>query len=237
MDLLEAQSSLHVARKMLAATWGAECAAFEEASGYLDRDLEAVPPPETLRARLAANPDLAGREAEIRLRQAALSAEKAARVPDLDAAIGYQRFEEDGTDSLAVGVGVPLPVFDRNQGNIAAAVHELAKAQQERTATEIALASELAENHATLSVAHQRVTTLRANVIPAMEQAFQAAQEGYRQGKYGFLDMLDAQRGLFEARGALIDALSDYHKAQIDMQRMTGTTIGKQNKGTQEDSK
>jgi cobalt-zinc-cadmium efflux system outer membrane protein len=58
-----------------------------------------------------------------------------------------------------------------------------------------------------------------------MEQAFAAAHDGYQQGKFGFLDILDAQRGLFEAKGALVDALSDYHAALTDIQRVTGTNI------------
>jgi hypothetical protein len=44
-----------------------------------------------------------------------------------------------------------------------------------------------------------------------MDTAFKAVHEGYRQGKYGFPDMLDAQRGLIEATGDLVDALTDYH--------------------------
>jgi cobalt-zinc-cadmium efflux system outer membrane protein len=178
-----------------------------------------------LRSRLSLNPDLARWETELELRRAVVSSEKAARVPDMQASVGYLQYEEDGTDALAFGVGLPLPLFDRNQGNIAAATHELSKAEAERSAAELALATELGETHAALTAAHQRVATLQGKVVPVMEGAFEAAHEGYRQGKFGFLDMLDAQRGLFEAKGALVDASSDYHSALIDIQRITGTSI------------
>jgi cobalt-zinc-cadmium efflux system outer membrane protein len=225
MDALEAENALGVARKKLAAMWGAERADFEMAAGSLDSVLGAIPSLDALRSCLSRNPDLARWEVELRLRQATLSSEKAARIPDLEASVGYLQYEEDGTDALAFGVGLPLPLFDRNQGNIAAAGHELSKAKAERAATELVLAAELAEMHAALTGSHQRVMTLRGKVVPAMEQAFEAAHEGYRQGKFGFLDMLDAQRGLFEAKGALVDALSDYHTALTDIQRITGTGI------------
>jgi cobalt-zinc-cadmium efflux system outer membrane protein len=225
MDALEAENALGIARKKLAAMWGAEQADFEMAAGSLDRVLGAIPSLAALRSRLSRNPDLARWEVELRLRQATLSSERAARIPDLQASVGYQKFEEDGTDALAFGVGVPLPLFDRNQGNIAAAGHELSKAEAERSATELTLAAELAETHASLTGSRQRVITLRDKVVPAMEQAFGAAHEGYKQGKFGFLDMLDAQRGLFEAKGALVDALSDYHTALTEIQRITGTSI------------
>jgi cobalt-zinc-cadmium efflux system outer membrane protein len=154
-----------------------------------------------------------------------LSSEKAARIPDVAASVGYVQFEEDGTDAFAVGLGMPLPLFDRNQGNIAAAAYGLLKSDAERSATEVALAADLAAAHAALTVSHQRVAALREKVVPAMEQAFEAAHEGYKQGKFGFLDMLDAQRGLFAAKGALVDALSDYHAAFTDIEGITGTSI------------
>jgi cobalt-zinc-cadmium efflux system outer membrane protein len=225
MEALGAENGLRVTRQRLAAMWGAERAEFKGVEGHLHTVLGPIPSLDSLRSRLSLNPELARWDAELRLRHAALSSEKAARVPDITAAIGFQRYEEDGTDSLAFGVGLPLPLFDRNQGNIAAAAHEISKAEAERSAAALALAAELAELHAGLTTSHQRVEALRGKVVPAMEQAFGAAHEGYTQGKFGFLDMLDAQRGLFEAKGALVDALSDYHTALADIQRITGTSI------------
>ena len=235
MDAQEADSALLVARKSLAAMWGAEQADFGRAVGDLTTVLERVPPLESLRAHLARNPDLARWEAELRLREAALSSEKAARIPDLEGSVSYLQYEEDGTDALAFGIGMPLPIFDRNKGNIAAAGHEFTKADAERTTMEVALATELAETHAALVSAHQRVETLRKKVVPAMDLAFVAAHEGYQQGKFGFLDMLDAQRGLFESKGTLLDALTDYHTALTGLQRITGTSIEELTDEKQED--
>lgn len=225
LDAQTAESALQVARRNLATMWGAEQAAFVEVQGKLDHVSRSIPALESLRSRLTDNPDLARWEAELRLRRATLSSEKAARIPDLEGSVGYVQFEEEGTDALAFGIGMPLPLFDRNQGNIAAATHGLAKADAERSATEVALAADLAAAHAALSISHERVAALRGKVVPAMEQAYQAAHEGYQQGKFGFLDMLDAQRGLFEAQGALVDALGDYQDALIEIQRLTGTRL------------
>jgi cobalt-zinc-cadmium efflux system outer membrane protein len=61
--------------------------------------------------------------------------------------------------------------------------------------------------------------------VPAVEAAFGSAHEGYRQGKTDFLDMLDAQRGLFEARAALVDALEACHVATVELERITGTAL------------
>ncbi len=223
LDANEAGNALAIARRKLASMWGANQADFASVDGTLSEVMQTVPTLETLRPHLAENPELERWETELRLGQAALSAEKAARIPDLQGSVGFVQYKEDGTEALAFGVGLPLPLFDRNQGNIAAARHSLAKAEAERTAAEVALSAELAEAHALLLGAHQRVTALRDKVVPAMEAAFQAAHEGYQQGKFGFLDILDAQRGLFEARAALLDAQVGYHAALINIQSLTGT--------------
>ncbi len=225
LEANEAGNALGNARRKLAAMWGAQQADFASVNGKLSEVMPTVPTLDTLRPHLAENPDLARWETELRLGQAALSAEKAARIPDIEGSVGFVQYEEDGTEALAFGVGLPLPLFDRNQGNIAAAKHGLAKAEAERAAAEISLSTELAEAHALLIGAHQRVTALRDKVVPAMEAAFQAAHAGYQQGKFGFLDMLDAQRGLFEAKAALLDAQGGYQAALIDIQRLTGTDI------------
>ncbi|MFC1497719.1 TolC family protein [Verrucomicrobiota bacterium] len=225
LDALQAENRLLIARKKLAAMWGAEQPHFQNVVGEFDNVIDALPSMKMLRLRLSSNPDLARGNAELKLRRAALASEKAARLPDLTATAGVQQFEEDGSEALAFGIGFPLPLFDRNQGNIAAAKHELAKARAEQKAVETGLATELAETHARLESARKRVLTLRSKIVPAMEEAFDAAGKGYAQGKFGFLDVLDAQRGLFDAKGNLLNALLDYHIALSDIQKITGTSI------------
>jgi cobalt-zinc-cadmium efflux system outer membrane protein len=221
----EAENRLEGSRKALAAMWGDGEPHFRQAAGDFDEVLHALPSLQAARRRLSANPALARRTAELELREAALAAAKAGRIPDLKASVGIQHFEEDGTESIAFGLVMPLPLFNRNQGNIAAAEHELAMLRAAQKATERALGVELATTHATLRQAQERVLALRTKVVPAMEEAFEAAHEGYREGKFGVLDMLDAQRGLFAARGALVSGLSDYHAAVAQLQRITGTDI------------
>ncbi len=222
---LEAQRDVGTSQRRLAAMWGSEHPQFDGVERDIDTILEVIPSLETMRSHLDANPDLARWDAERRMHEGQLSVAKAERIPDLEVRLGLQRYEEDGTDALALGVGLPLPLFNRNQSDVAAAWLGLAKAAAERRATEIALATALSEAHGALTSARDRVLALRSKVVPAMEDATATAQEGYRLGKFGFLDMLDSQRGLFEAKGALVDALEDYHGAVSAVQRLTGTPI------------
>lgn len=220
MAALDAADALTVARQRLATMWAAPTPTYPTVTGQLDLAVDAPPPLEHLRRNLPHNPQLARWEDELRLRDAAVSSAKAARLPDLSASLALLRYQEDDSDALAFGVGIPLPLFDRNRGNIGAAQQERGRATATQAATRLMLQSELATTHTAWTAAHRRVEGLRQQVIPNLEAAFAGAQEGYRQGKFSFLDMLDSQRLLFDARGSLLEALSDYHTHRAEARRL-----------------
>ena len=62
-------------------------------------------------------------------------------------------------------------------------------------------------------------------MIPAAQKSFAGINEGYRFGKFGFLDVLDSQRTLFQIKKQYLDALADYHIALIEVNRMTNGLI------------
>lgn len=220
-----ARADLEVRRGRLAAMWGADMPHFQTVADNLDKLPEVLPEPEILRFRLARNPALARWDTELRKRQAALSLERAVGIPDVAVSVGVHRFEEDETDALAFGLGLPLPLFDRNQDNITAAAHDLSKAESERRAVENHLTAALAAADATLRASYQRVAGLQSRVVPAMEETFEAAHIGYQQGKFGTLDILDARRGLVDAQSALLDAWSAFHGAVVDIEHLTATRL------------
>lgn len=225
LDIAAARDNLKSARIRLAQMWGAQEPHFTRMSGEIEAIPDAIPDLQALREKLDANPELARLNAEQEKLEANLAAAKAARVPNVKASIALQSYEEDGTDAMAFGIAAPLPLFNRNQGHIAAAKHTLDGANAQRIAVRGWLTTDLTEGHTKLSIAHRRARTLTQTVIPAMESAFTAARDGYQQGKFGFLDMLDAQRGLVQTKNLLIDALSDYHAAAITIERLTGAEI------------
>lgn len=120
---------------------------------------------------------------------------------------------------------LPIPVFDRDQGTILEARYRLARAGEERRSAEVRVLTELGATYAEPSSAFTEATTLQTDVLPGAQSAFEAFSEGYRQGKFGFLDVLDAQRTLFEARGRYLEALTDYHRAVADMERLIGEPL------------
>jgi cobalt-zinc-cadmium efflux system outer membrane protein len=222
--LERAQRDLEAARKRLVATWGGNTPAFENAKGTLDT-IAAIPPAEQLFERLVQNPELARWVTEIAQRQAAVELEGAKRIPDPTLGGGVRHVRETGDNALVMTVALPLPVFDRNQGGFLEARYQLARAGEERRAAEIQGRVALAEAYAALSSALAEATVLKNEALPGAQQAFEAAREGYRQGKFGFLDVLDAQRTLFEARGQYIETLAAYHQAVAEIERLIGERL------------
>jgi cobalt-zinc-cadmium efflux system outer membrane protein len=122
-------------------------------------------------------------------------------------------------------LSVPLPVFDRNQGNRLEARYRLAKAEEEQRSATVQAHAALGEAYAALAAAYAAATALKHDALPGAQSAFDATSEGYRQGKFGFLDVLDAQRTLFEVRGQYIEALATYHQAVADVERLIGERL------------
>jgi len=220
----QARSLLGAARGRLASTWGSSKAAFLSAVGDLG-EVPSLPVWQDLQARLADNPYLARWAAEISQRQASLNFERSKGVPDLEVIAGYRRFNDLGSNALVIGGSISLPIFDRNQGGIEEASNRLSKAYEQRRAAEARVASALAEAYGALTSAHTAVTSLQAAVLPGARQTFEAVNEGYRLGKFGYLDVLDAQRTFIGASGQYLRSLADYHKAAVEVERLIGAPL------------
>jgi cobalt-zinc-cadmium efflux system outer membrane protein len=218
------KSSLRGARKRLSSIWGQAEPTFEKVDGVLDA-VRAIPSQEQLTNLVSRNPDVARWVKEMEQRTAALDVEKAKRIPDLTVRGGFQRFNEINDQALVFGVSLPLPLFDRNQGGIKEARHKLAKAGEESRAAIAKANMDLAGAYQELSASYEGAVSLKTEVLPAAEFSFNASSEGYREGKFDFLEFLDAQRTLFQARGKYIETLAAYHKAAADIERLTGEKL------------
>jgi cobalt-zinc-cadmium efflux system outer membrane protein len=136
--------------------------------------------------------------------------------------IGAQRVEELGRNQAIVGLSVPLPLFDRNQGNLLEALRRTDKARDELAATEIRLSTELAQAHERLKALSLEVSSLQTEILPGAQSAYEAASKGYELGKFSFLEVLDAQRTFFQARSQYLRALAEAHRAAAEIDRVLG---------------
>lgn len=211
---------LEASRRQLATLVGVPIATIAPARGDLYQ-LHELPVFEELEQRLPANPDWARWPAEIEQREAATALANTLRVPDLDLGVGWRRDEDADAHSFIFSAGIPLPIFDRGQGSRQAAHHEQAAAQEERRVAELALERELAGAYGELAEAHARATAIKERILPAANKAFDLSREGYLQGRFGYIDLLDAQRTLFDTRSEYVEVLRIYHQALAVVARLT----------------
>lgn len=216
---------LDAGRRRLATYWGASDAIFPGVRGDLSVT-PPLPPITVLTARLVENPDLARWAVEISQRQAVLAAERSMRIPDVTLSAGYRRFSDLQIGAFVVGGSLPLPLFDRNADGIEEAKSRLNKAHEERRGAVALVSAGLAEAYRAVTSAHDEVIALRTTVVPGSRETFAAVSVGYRLGKFGYLDVLDAQRTMIAASGQYLRALADYHKAVADVERLIGEPLG-----------
>lgn len=224
IELEKAKLRLEAARKQLASFWGSSKPLFKRARGTLERILP-LPSEQDLIALLSQNPEIARWATELELRRSRLELEKAHRIPDITIGGGLRRLNELESNAFVMEVSLPLPLFNQNQGAILQARYELLKARFERKSAEIKVKRKLAEIYKKLSSAYFEVLTLKKEVLPAAKKAFEAIMEGYKEGKFGFLEVLDAQRTLFDQRLRYIEALASYHSAVAELEGLIGVSL------------
>jgi len=219
-----ANRELDTARKRLAASWGGTLPVFTEAAGDLSAVAD-IPSMEKLSALLGNTPEIAREREVLTSGRESLALARAERIPDIEISAGVSRFEADGSTAGIVGLSIPLPLFDRNAGGIFAAEHQALRAEYEQRAISLGVKTDLAEAYNRLETARAEALMIKAELLPGAQQAFDTAQIGYRAGKYGYLDVLDTQRTLSEAKSGYLNVLAAYHKAAADVERLTGTQL------------
>jgi len=233
-----AERELAVARTELAVLWNAAPAdaAALRAEGSLQQ-VPQLPDLPALEAGLGRNPDLVRWETEGQLAQAVVAHEQAARVPDIKLSAGIAHEQESGNEVVGFAISLPLPLFDRNRGNVAAALAEADKAQHLQRAAANALRAELAGQWQALQATAEEATSIEVELLPGARKALEAAQQAYRSGKLGYLDVLDAQQTLFEVEMQWLEALSTLHRTTAKVERLIGEGLGQEERRSIESEK
>ena len=228
IQLRRAKEARAAARKTLSGEWGrSDTTAFTAVAGTFGA-VKPVPPLDSVKAALPRNPALARQEDEIQRAKAVLSLEKSDRFPVPSLMAGGQRFGgRSGSDQTALkaGVTLPLPLFDRNQGAVQRARYRLEKAQRQREAARVRLDTTLSKAYRSLVSAQNEARTIAEETLPAARSAFESVRQGYRQGKFDYLEVLDAQRTLFDVRRQQVQALRDYYQARARVERLIATPL------------
>ena len=222
--LRRAERSLESSRVQLSLTWGSSSPAFEKVKGDLDK-MQSLPPVSAIAALIGQNPDVARWVTEIASRQAEVELARAEAVPDLTAGLGYRWFNETDDSALVGGVSIPLPIFDRRQGDILAGRFGVAAARDQQRAVELEVEASVAAAYARLANAYDEAVALRDNAIPPATEAYRDIRQAFDRGNLGFLDVLEAERTLIDLRQQYLDALAEYHGSVAEIEGLIGQSL------------
>lgn len=204
------------ARRSLAALFGVDIPPAELSGSDMlapPRNVDAVA---TLDVRLA--------EAERVIADAQLRQARAEGRLDPSVGVGMRQLRETGDRALIASLSVPLPVFDRNQGNVAAARSGIQSAEARRNSVLANTQAEIANARAALASAEARVTALEGSGIGQAREALRLAQLSYRAGKSSLIELLDAQQAYASAQAELIAARRARAEAQATLARQAAVS-------------
>jgi len=221
LELRRAERDEASAWQQLAQVMGAPLPTFVSVSDS-DRLMPAVPPASRLLARIEDTAELRLAKLQIDQREASLGLEKAQRIPDLTVSVGSQYSELERERVNVVGLSMPIPLFNRNQGNILAAARRADQARDLRNASELRLRTEIQTTLDQWLTANTEIQSFDQSILPAAQSAVDTATRGFEMGKFNFLDVLDAQRTLISARAQYIQAIAEATDAWVRIERIFG---------------
>jgi len=219
------EHELKIAKKKLAKLLGASTldSSLDHAHFF-----ELKPPAsiESYRVNLARIPDIQ-RFFHVKMeKESLLDLERARAIPDPDFSLGVRDFKVSGDQAFIFSVSLPIPVFNRNGGNVARARAEAKQAANNARQAELILEHQLTESWEQWSTYYSEAQRLRTELLPSAERAFKLARVGFAKGRFSYHEVLDAQRTLFDARSQYYNSLRRYHTARANVERLA-TVIGK----------
>ena len=192
----------------------------------VDADLNALPELVERNALLDAlrnAPQMQAQEFAKMQARSSLDLARSQAVPDPTFGLGIRRFNENDSTALVAGVSFPLQVFNRNQGGIAEAKANMIKADAENHAAGLALRQSAIQAWESFAASLVEAKRYQNEIIPSARKAYKQADDGYSRGAFGFLDLLDAQRVLYEVQEARLDSLLSVYKAKAQTDFLMGT--------------
>lgn len=133
--------------------------------------------------------------------------------------------QQGGLYGPTIGLSLPLPVFDRNTGRIAAELARLAQAETRLALAERQVKADVRRAYETYASLARRVALVRGELLVGTEDLLATARVAYGEGALSLVELLDAADAYREARVVSTELLADYTAAYYDLLRSAGGTL------------
>jgi outer membrane protein, heavy metal efflux system len=212
VELRRAEAMREQGMFALTAAIGDPALSVKSLDGTLDTTFE-IPTMESLVTSLASNPAVAMADADIRANNARVNLAKAQRVPDVKVELLYRRLQAEKENAFDVGLSIPLPLFDRNQGRIREARAEVAAAEARSRSTQNDLTFRMRDAHAQLTAALANSRALKDEVLPRADAVLKSAEARYTAGDTSLNEVLPARRDWAAVQLTYLESLHDVMQA------------------------
>ncbi len=221
LNLKDAENDLQQAWRTLVALVGCPQLAPTTLKDILANTQEPLDYELALGQLLSSSPELVAARQKIRHDQIQIERERAEPIPNLlvGATVG-RNFEAGGQTTAGVNIGLPIPLFDRNQGTIQQAQADLTRAHAEARRLELELQTRLAAEYRMYLSAWQRVAEYQATMLPKAEEASELLRKSYEDRRAPWVDVLAAQRLRMTLESEYVDSLKTYHETDIAIRGM-----------------
>jgi cobalt-zinc-cadmium efflux system outer membrane protein len=182
-------------------------------SGELEADLPSLDWEASYALVLDNNPVL--NAARTRVDRASLSVRRARKtvIPDVELMVSARHHNISHSDVANVQLGIPIPIFNRNQGNIRSAEAEWVTAFNEVKRIELSLQDRLAVAYRRYANASQQVERYRERMIPRSRRSLNLVINGYEKGQVEYLTLLTAQQTYLQVNLSYLDSLQELRTA------------------------
>ncbi|QDV73748.1 TolC family protein [Botrimarina mediterranea] len=161
------------------------------------------------------SPEMAAAMADVERARRALDRASVEAIPDISTQVSVQ-YDASTTDTITgVQVGIPLPIWNRNQGGIRQAQAEVTEAVRNVDRVELNLNQRLANAFREYSDAQVTATSYAEELLPRSQKTFDLVQRGFQQGEVGYLDLLVAQQTYSQTNLIYLDALGNLWRSYV----------------------
>jgi cobalt-zinc-cadmium efflux system outer membrane protein len=183
-----------------------------------------VPTLDSLAANLSTQPELQAAEAGVRASGARIALAKAERIPDVKVEALYHRLEVSGQNTFDLGISIPMPLFNRNQGRLREARSETlaAEARVRNTANQLNL--NLRESYVALTTALDNLKTFRNQILPRAEIVLKSAELRYASGDSALTEVLPVRRDWAAVHLSYLETLREVMLSWAEVSSFLGQT-------------
>jgi cobalt-zinc-cadmium efflux system outer membrane protein len=190
----------------------------------LDGDIEEQRQPHdyqtSLQRLLSTSPEIATAMAEIERARWAAERARVEKTPNVTVQ-GLVNWRDNGIGGRSDGslnVGVPLPLWNRNQGGIVQATQQAAAAERALQQLELSLRNRLAPVYERYANALNQVTKYRSKILPAAEESLKLTRQSYQVGETGYVSLLTAQRTYSQTNLNYLESLRELRAAEAEIE-------------------